>query len=108
MRNRRREEVETKKRRRRTVLLTCGTLIVIYLFFTAIFGENGFVRYLKMRSFRTDIQAEIKNIKKQNEEIKKQIDIFKDKKDLTSIEDLAREQGLTKEDELTFKFEEGQ
>jgi len=108
MRNRRKEEVETKKKRMRTILLTCGILIIVYFFFTAILGENGFLRYLKMRSLMTDLRVEIKNIKKQNEEMKRQIDILKNKKDPTFIEDLAREQGLTKEDEITFKFEEGQ
>lgn len=108
MRNRRRKEVEAKKRRKRTVLFTCGVLIVIYLFLTILFGENGLVRYLKIRSIRADLQAVVKNIRKQNEETKRQIDLLKNKEDPTILEDLAREQGLTKEDEFIFKFEDEQ
>lgn len=108
MRNKRRKEVAAKKRRRRTVLLTCGILIVTYLFLTAIFGENGFLRYLKLRSIRADIQAEIKSIERQNEEMKKQVDLLKNKKDPNLIEELAREHGLTQEGEIIFQYQDGQ
>ncbi len=103
MRNKRRKHVETQKRIRRTILFTIGILAVIYLSITLIFGENGFVRYLKLKSNKAELQAKIKNIEKQNEEIKGQIE--KLKKDPNTIEELAREQGLTKDkDEIIFNF----
>lgn len=102
MANRRRKEVETKKRRKRTVMLTCGILIIIYLFLSVIFGENGFLRYVKLKSIRTDIQVETRGIKRQNEDIKKQIDIIK--KDPVYLEELARKHGLTRDDEIVFEF----
>jgi len=68
-----------------------------------IFGENGLLRYLKLRAVRADLQAEIRGIKKQNEEMRKQIEMLK--KDPNLLEELARKQGLTREDELIFKFE---
>ncbi len=106
MRNRRRKEVETKKRRKRTVLFTLGILIVIYLSLTLIFGENGLLRYIKLESIRADLQAEIRSLKKQNEEMKRQIEALK--KDPNLIEELARKRGLTREEELIFKFEDEQ
>ncbi len=102
MANRRRKEVETKKRRKRTVMLTCGILIIIYLFLSVIFGENGFLRYVKLKSIRTDIQVETRGIKRQNEDIKKQIDIIK--KYPVYLEELARKHGLTRDDEIIFEF----
>jgi cell division protein FtsB len=104
MRNKRRKEVESKKRRRRTIFFTFGILLVIYFAITLIFGDNGLLRYLKLKSSRTDIQTEIKGIERRNEEIKRQVEAAK--KDPNMIEELARKQGLTREDEIIFKFED--
>ncbi len=104
MRNRRRKKVEIKKRRKRTVLFTIGVLIVIYFFLTLVFGENGLLRYIKLRSIRTESQADIKRLKKQNKETKRQIDALKKDPDL--LEELARKQGLAGDEELIFKFED--
>lgn len=106
MRNKRRKDVEIKKKRKRTIFFTLGILIGIYLFLTLVFGENGLLKYIKLKSIRTDLQAEIKGLKKQNEETKKQIEALK--KDPNLIEELARKQGLTREEELIFKFEDKQ
>jgi cell division protein FtsB len=67
-----------------------------------IFGENGFLRYVKLSSTKAALVSEIKGIKRQNEEIKKQIEALK--KDPYLIEELARERGLTREGELIFKY----
>jgi cell division protein FtsB len=48
--------------------------------------------------------VKIRGMKKRNEEIKRQIEAYK--KDPYLIEELARKQGLTREEELIFKFEE--
>lgn len=106
MRNRRQEQVKLKKKRRQIVSLTLGILIFVYLSLTLIFGENGLLRYMNLKSVKSNLQAEINAIKKQNEEIKKQIDTLKG--DPNTVEELAREQGLTKKDEWTFKFEDEQ
>ncbi len=79
-------------------------LILIYLSLSLIFSENGFLRYMKLESAKTDLMAEVRKIKKQNKEIKRQIDRLKKDPDL--IEEIAREQGLTREGELIFKYED--
>ncbi len=104
MRNRRRKQFETKKRKKRTILFTLGILVVIYLFLTLIFGRNGLLRYVKLRSISVDIQREIRDLKKQNEEAKRHIEAIK--KDSNLIEELARKQGITREGELIFRFED--
>ncbi len=106
MRNRRRKDVETKKRRKRTVLFTLGTLVIVYLFLTLIFGENGLLRYIKMRSIKTDRRTDIVRLKKQNKETKKQIEALS--KNLNLVEELARKQGLAKDGEIIFKFKDDQ
>ena len=106
MRNSRRKEVETKKKRRRGVLFTLGILVVISLTLTLVIGENGFLRYLKLRSNKTELQAKINNLRKENEEIQRQIDMLKKEKNPNLMEELARDQGFTKEDEIIFLYED--
>ncbi len=106
MRNRRSKEVATKKKIKRTVFFTLGVLILIYLGVTLVFGENGLIRYIKLKAMKADIQAEITGLKKRNEEIRRQIEARKNDPNL--VEELARKQGLTREDELIFKFQDGQ
>lgn len=108
MRNKRRKQVEIQKRRRRTVFFTLGILVVIYLSLSLFFGENGLLKYLKLNSIKEELQVKINSIDKQNEEIKRQIDLVKEGKDPNLIEELAREQGLTQEGEIIFQYEDGQ
>ncbi|MCK5426148.1 MAG: septum formation initiator family protein [Thermodesulfovibrionia bacterium] len=108
MRNKRRKQVETQKRQRRTVFFTLGILVVICISFTLIFGENGLVRFIKLRAIKEDVRAKVNRMDKQNKEIKRQIDLVKKGKDLNLIEELAREQGLTQKDEIIFQYQDGQ
>jgi cell division protein FtsB len=104
MRSSRRRQVEAKKKRRRLILSTLGILIVTYLTLTLVFGENGLLRYLELRSVKSEFEAEIRTIERQNEELKRQIEAIKEGKDPNLIEELAREQGLTKEGEIIFQY----
>ncbi|MEF9427527.1 MAG: septum formation initiator family protein [Candidatus Mariimomonas ferrooxydans] len=106
MRNKRRKDVEVKKKRKRTVLFTLGILVIVYLVLTIISGENGLFRYINLISVKEEFQTDIEGLKKQNAETKRQIEALK--KDPNLVEELARKQGLTRKDELIFKFEDGQ
>jgi len=76
--------------------------------FTLILGENGFFKYLKLKGVKTDRKMEINNMIKDNNEIKIQIDALKEAKDKGLIEELAREHGLMKEDEIIFQYKSNQ
>jgi len=104
LRNIRRQQVEDRKKKKQLILLTIGILIFIYLSFTLIFGENGLLRYLKLRSTKNDLVVQIEKIKRQNEEMRREIEALK--KDPNLLEELARQQGLMKEGELIFKYYE--
>ncbi len=104
MHSARQEQLKYKKKIKKIVLLTICILAFIYLSLTIIFGENGLLRYVKLKSTKANLSAETKRIKEQNKEIKRQIEIIKKKPDI--IEELAREQGLTREGELIFKYED--
>ncbi|MBI4699264.1 MAG: septum formation initiator family protein [Nitrospirae bacterium] len=104
MRNSRRKGVQARKKRWRAFILTFGILICVYLTLTLALGENGLLRYFKLKAVRNEMQAGIKNIERQNKEVRRQVDLLKKEKDPNMIEELAREQGLTKEDEIVYKF----
>ena len=104
MKNMRRKQVEESRKRKRLVCLTFGILLFIYLTLTIIIGDNGLLKYMKLKSTKDDLFAEAKAIGNRNEDIKRQVEALKNEPDL--VEELAREYGLTREGELIFKFED--
>ncbi len=85
-------------------MYTIGILSFIYLTVSLIIGDNGLIRYMRLKSMRDEMVAEINMLKKRNEDTRKELERQKD--DQTLIEELAREHGLAKEGELIFKFED--
>jgi len=103
MRNVRRKQVDQNRKRRKVVFLTFGILLSIYLTFSLIFGENGLIRYIELKSTRDSMMAETIVVKDRNQDMKDQIEAVENEPEV--VEELAREYGLTKEGELIFKFE---
>ncbi len=103
MRNIRRKQVDQNRKRRKVVFLTFGILLSIYLTFTLVFGENGLIRFFKLKSTKNSLQAETIVVKDRNNDIKGQIEALENEPEV--VEELAREYGLTKEGELIFKFD---
>jgi cell division protein FtsB len=104
MRNIRKEKVRHRKKLRGLILLTLGILLFIYISLSLLFSENGLVRYMKLKSKKSGLVAEIEVIEERNREVSEQVEGIK--KDPEQIEELAREHGLTREGELIFKYEE--
>jgi len=67
-------------------------------------GDSGLIRYVKLKSMRDEMIAEINTIKKRNEDTKEELE--RQENDQALMEELAREHGLAKEGELIFKFED--
>ncbi len=105
MRNVRRRQVQQSRKRRQLAFVTFAVLLSIYLMVSLIIGENGLVRYMKLRDVRDKLLMETAAIEKQNKEMRNRIETLK--KDPALIEEFAREYGLTKEGEIIFKFEDG-
>ena len=104
MRNARKDQLNNNKKRRHVVYITVALLLFVYLTFIMIVGDNGFLRYIKLKSERDKILAENIVFNKQNENMNARIESYDSEPDL--FEGLAREYGLTKEGELIFKFED--
>ena len=102
MRNIRRKKVNHDRKIKHLVFITSGVLMVVYLTLNLIAGDNGLLKYLKLKSTKEKLLAETLAMQNQNVDIQKQIEILE--KDPAVIEKLAREYGLTKEGELIFKF----
>ena len=103
MRNVRRKQVDFNRKRRKVVFLTFGILLSIYLTFSLVFGENGLIRYIKLKSTRNNLMADTMVVKDRNQDIKNQIEALENEPEV--VEELAREYGLTKKGELIFKFD---
>jgi cell division protein FtsB len=104
MRNVRRRQVEDSRKKKRLIYLTFGIMLVIYLTLNVIIGENGLLKYLKLKSIKNRLMAETSAYENQNEDARTHIESLKKDPDL--VEEHAREYGLTKEGELIFKFED--
>jgi cell division protein FtsB len=64
----------------------------------------GLFRYMKLRHQREALVAEIITLKASNEELRRRVEALKT--DPESIEQLAREQGLVKEGETVYQYED--
>lgn len=104
MRNFRNNQLKNSKKRRQIVYLTISLLLFIYLTFIMIVGENGLLRYIKLKSARDKMLAENIIINEQNGDMNARIESYDSEPDL--FEGLAREYGLTKQGELIFKFDD--
>ena len=103
MRNVRRKQVQANRKKKRLVYLTFGTMLFIYLTLNLIIGDNGLLKYMKLKSMQNRLLAETMILEKQNNDARSHIEALR--KDPERVEELAREYGLTKEGELIFKFD---
>ncbi len=103
-RNFRKNQLKSNKKRRQIVYFTIALLLLVYLTFTMTVGEKGFLRYIKLKSERDKMLVENIVINEQNQNMNARIESYDNEPDL--YEGLAREYGLTKKDELIFKFED--
>ena len=104
MYNRRVSTAVSYRKKKRIVFMTIGVLISIYLILRLIFGSGGVISYFGHKSIIAKIREETKILKKQNAEIKKEIDEIRNRKDSTLLETKAREFGLTMPGELIYKY----
>ena len=85
-------------------MFTFAVLVLICLTLSLIFSEKGILRYRKLQADKGQIMAENGRIEKQNNEIRQQVEILK--RNPENVEEIAREQGLTKEGEIIFRFKD--
>lgn len=104
MKNVRRRQVSESRKKKRLIYVTCGIMIFIYLTLTMITGDNGLMKYMKLLAVNDQLRMETQSLQHQNEDTRKQIDALRN--DPALVEELAREYGLARDDELIFKFKD--
>ena len=91
-------------RKRRLIFVTFVILSFIYLSISLIFGDMGLLKYIELNKTRKNMEKQLAEISRQNEQIRTQIKLLKE--DPFYKEKLAREEfGLAKPDEYIFQYE---
>ncbi len=99
-----RNQVRSEIKKRNLVFFTFFILCFIYLSISLVFGEMGLFRYIELNKTKNNLEKQIVDINRQNEQIKAQIKSLKD--DPFYKEKLAREEfGLAKPDEYIFQYD---
>ncbi len=98
------KQVRSEVKKKRLIFITLMVLSFIYLSISLVFGEMGLFRYIDLSKTRKNMEKELVEINRQNEQIKTQIRLLKE--DPFYKEKFAREEfGLAKPDEYIFQYD---
>lgn len=99
-----RQQVVLEVRKRRLIFFTFILLSFIYLSINLVFGDMGIFRYFELNRTRKNLEHQLVELSRQNDDIRTQIRLLKE--DPYYREKLAREEfGLAKPDEYIFKYD---
>ncbi len=83
-----------------------GWLVILAMFWLAIFGENGFVDLFKLHRSQQDLEGKVAEIERQNKVLRDEIKALKDK-DNKKVERIARKDlGMVGDDEIMYQFKD--
>ncbi len=99
-----RKQVMSEVKKKRLIFLTFVVLSFIYLSISLVFGDMGLFRYLELNRTKMNLENQVSEINKQNEQLRTQLKLLKD--DPFYREKLAREEyGLSKPNEYIFQYD---
>lgn len=99
-----RKQVVSEVKKKRLIFMTFVVLSFIYLSISLVFGDMGLLRYLELNKTKKNLEGQLSEINKQNEQLRTQLKLLKE--DPFAREKLAREEyGLSKPNEYIFKYE---
>ncbi|MDA8241423.1 MAG: septum formation initiator family protein [Nitrospiraceae bacterium] len=99
-----RKQVVSEVKKRRLIFFTVAVLSFVYLLVSLLFGDAGLFRYLELHRTKLNLERQLVEINRQNEQIRLQIKLLKE--DPFYREKLAREEfGLAKPDEYIFQYD---
>ncbi|MGA2193461.1 MAG: septum formation initiator family protein [Nitrospirota bacterium] len=91
--------------RRKRIALVLGISFLFYLALSFFLGQMGYLRYMKLRRQKDDLVSQISVLKASNSALGDKVESLKTDPDY--IEQLAREQGLVKDGEIVYQYEDG-
>lgn len=99
-----RRQVHSEVKKKRLIFLTCVSLSFLYLSISLVFGDMGLFRYRELNKTKINLESQIAEINRQNEQLRTQLKLLKE--DPFSREKLAREEyGLSKPNEYIFQYD---
>ena len=99
-----RKQVLSEVKKKRLIFLTFVVLCFIYLSISLVFGDMGLFRYLELNRTKKNLESQLSEINRQNEQLKTQLKLLKE--DPFYREKLAREEyGLSKPNEYIFQYD---
>lgn len=99
-----RKQVLSEVKKKRLIFLTFVILSFMYLSISLVFGDMGLFRYLELNKTKVNLEQQIAEINKQNEQLRTQLKLLKE--DPFYREKLAREEfGLSKPNEFIFQYD---
>ena len=99
-----RKQVMSEVKKKRLIFLTFVVLCFIYLSISLVFGDMGLFRYLELNRTKKNLESQLSEINKQNEQLRTQLKLLKE--DPFYREKLAREEyGLSKPNEYIFQYD---
>lgn len=99
-----RKQVLSEVRKRRLIFFTIVILSFFYLSISLVFGDMGLLKYIELNKTKKNLETQIEDINKQNEQLRTQLKLLKE--DSFYREKLAREEyGLAKPDEYIFQYD---
>jgi cell division protein FtsB len=98
------KQVRSEKKKRQMVLLTIIVLSMLYFSISLVFGDMGLFKYIELNRTRKNLEKQITDIHKQNEQLRVQLKALKE--DPFYKEKIAREEyGLSRSDEYIFQYD---
>jgi len=99
-----RKQVISEVKKKRLIFLTFVVLSLIYLSISLVFGDMGLFRYLELNRTKKNLEGQLSEISRQNEQLRTQLKLLKE--DPFYREKLAREEyGLSKPNEYIFQYD---
>jgi cell division protein FtsB len=99
-----RKQVISEVKKKRLIFLTFVVLSFIYLSISLVFGDMGLFRYLELNRTKMNLESQLSEINRQNEQLRTQLKLLKE--DPFYREKLAREEyGLSKPNEYIFQYD---
>jgi len=103
-RNLLRKQVMSEVKKKKLIFLTFVSLSFLYLSISLLFGDMGLFRYLELHRTKTNMENQITEINRENEQLRTQLKLLKE--DPFYREKLAREEyGLSKPNEYIFQYD---
>ena len=99
-----RKQVMSEVKKKKLIFLTFVVLSFIYLSISLVFGDMGLFRYLELNRTKKNLEGQLSEINRQNEQLRTQLRLLKE--DPFYREKLAREEyGLSKPNEYIFQYD---